>query len=72
MGNFVECCRDRSTPVSDVASHHRVLTTCHLSNIAIRLGRNLAWDPASEQVMGDVEANCMQSRDPRPGFSRWS
>ena len=55
MDNFFECARDRSTPVSDVWSHHRSLTTCHLANIAIRLGgRKLTWDPAKEQIVGDA------------------
>ncbi len=68
MANFVECCRDRSTPVSDVWSHHRALTTCHLANIALRLNRTLVWDPATEQITGDDEANAMQSREPRKGY----
>ena len=42
MANFFECVRDRSVPVSDVWTHHRALTTCHLANIAIRLGRHEA------------------------------
>ncbi len=69
MGNFIECVRDRATPVSDVASHHRALTTCHLANIAIRLGRNLTWNPETEQIVGDDEANAMQRREPRYGFT---
>ncbi len=68
MGNFIECCRDRSTPVSDVWSHHRALTTCHLANIAIRLGRNLKWDAAKEQIVGDDAANLWQGREQRKGF----
>ena len=69
MENFFECLRDRSTPVSDVWTHHRALTTCHLSNIAIRLGgRKLVWDPKTEQVVGDPEANRWLSRPQRPGY----
>jgi predicted dehydrogenase len=68
MGNFIECCRDRSLPVSDVFSHHRALTTCHLANIAIRLGRNLTWDAKHEQIVGDDEANAWQHREQRKGF----
>jgi predicted dehydrogenase len=68
MGNFIECVRDRATPVSDVASHHRSLTTCHLANIAIRLGRNLTWDPVHEQIVGDDEANAWQRREQRKGY----
>jgi predicted dehydrogenase len=68
MGNFIECVRDRSMPVSDVFSHHRTLTTCHLANIAIRLGRNLKWNPEKEEVIGDREANAMQRRRQRRGY----
>ncbi len=69
MANFFECCRDRSTPVSDVWSHHRSLTTCHLANIAIRLGgRKLAWDPSKEEIVGDSEANSWLSRPQRSGY----
>ncbi len=69
MPNFMECLRDRSTPVSDVWTHHRALTTCHLSNIAIRLGgRKLTWDPAKEEIVGDAEANSWLSRPQRSGY----
>jgi len=68
MGNFIECCRDRSMPVSDVFSHHRALTTCHLANIAIRLKRKLTWDAKSEQIVGDAEANAWQHREQRKGY----
>ncbi|AGA31067.1 Gfo/Idh/MocA family protein [Singulisphaera acidiphila] len=68
MGNFIECVRDRATPVSDVASHHRMLTTCHLANIALRLGRSLTWDPVSEQIVGDPDANKWLGREQRKGY----
>lgn len=68
MGNFIECCRDRSTPVSDVWSHHRILTTCHLSNIAMRLNRAIKWDPKTEQIIGDEDANKWQGREQRKDF----
>ena len=69
MANFFECLRDRSVPVSDVWSHHRALTTCHLANIALRLGRkSLTWDPAKEEIVGDSEANALQSRHQRAPY----
>jgi predicted dehydrogenase len=69
MENFVECARDRAEPASDVWSHHRALTTCHLANIAIRLGgRKLTWDPEKEQIVGDDEANAFQTRPQRAGY----
>ena len=27
MANFFECCKDRTQPISDVATHHRTMTT---------------------------------------------
>ena len=68
MGNFIACVKDRSTPISDAFSHHRTLTTCHLANIALRLGRKLTWNPETEQIVGDDEANAWQSRPQRKGF----
>ena len=68
MGNFMACVKDRSMPNSDVASHHRTITVCHLANIAMRLGRKLVWDPATEQIVGDEEANAWQKRARRKGF----
>jgi predicted dehydrogenase len=68
MANFIECTRDRGLPVSDVYSHHRAMTTCHLANIAVRLGRTINWDPAAEQVVGDDEANGFQKREQRKGY----
>jgi hypothetical protein len=53
MRNFFECLVSREQPISDVHTHHRAMTTCHLANIAIRLGRSLRWDPQSEQIVGD-------------------
>jgi predicted dehydrogenase len=68
MGNFMACVKDRSTPISDVATHHRTITVCHLANIAMRLGRKLTWDPGAERIVGDDEANAWQMRPQRKGF----
>jgi predicted dehydrogenase len=68
MENFIQCVRDRSLPISDVYSHHRAMTTCHLANIAIRLGRRIEWDPAAEQIVGDPEANQWLGREQRKGY----
>lgn len=68
MGNFFECVKSREQPISDVFTHHRALTTCHLANIAIRLDRPLKWDPKTEQMVGDDDANTWQAREQRKGF----
>lgn len=68
MQNFIECVKDRGEPISDVFSHHRALTTCHLANIAIRLGRRLNWNPETEQIVSDDAANAWLRREQRKGF----
>ncbi len=68
MQNFFDCVKARTQPVSDVPSHVRALTTCHLANICIRLGRDLNWDPESEQITGDEEARGWQAREQRAGY----
>ncbi|MBL8851924.1 MAG: Gfo/Idh/MocA family oxidoreductase, partial [Planctomycetaceae bacterium] len=68
MRNFMECVKSRGTPISDVWSHHRAMTTCHLANIAIRLGRKLEWDPVAQQIVGDADANQWQTREQRKGY----
>jgi predicted dehydrogenase len=68
MRNFAECVQTREQPVSDVYTHHRAITTCHLANIAMRLGRTLRWDPQVEQIVGDPEAQGLQAREQRKGY----
>jgi predicted dehydrogenase len=68
MEDFFDCLKTRKQPVSDVFSHHRAITTCHLANIAIRLGRPLKWDPQAEQFTGDDEANDWLKREQRAGY----
>lgn len=68
LRNFSECIKTRDLPISDVFSHHRAMTTCHLANISIRLGRKLNWDPKTEQIVNDSEANSWLKRTQREGF----
>jgi len=66
--NFFDAVAARQEPVSDVFSHHRALSTCHLASIAARLGRKIQWDPDKETIVGDTEAQTFISRDKRKGF----
>lgn len=68
MGNFAECVKTREQPISDVYTHHRAITTCHLANISMRLGRSITWDPQAQQIVGDKEAQKWQSREQRKGY----
>ena len=68
MRNFFECLVTREDPISDVYTHHRAMTTCHLANIAIRLDRKLNWDAQREEITGDPAANLWLSREQRKGY----
>jgi myo-inositol 2-dehydrogenase/D-chiro-inositol 1-dehydrogenase len=68
MANFFNCIQDRSQPVSDVYSHHRCASNCHMANIAMKLGRRLQWDPNKEEFLKDEEANAMRTRPQRDEF----
>jgi len=66
--NFTAAMKSRKQPISDVWTHNRMLEICHLSNIAMRCGRALAWDPEKRQIVGDDQANAMLSRPSRKGY----
>lgn len=66
--NFFRACKQRVSPISEAASHIRHLNVCHLSNIALRLGRDLQWDPAAGSVTGAAAAEQMLVREQRQGF----
>jgi predicted dehydrogenase len=66
--NFIDGMRSRKQPISDVWTHNRMLEICHLSNIAMRLDRELKWDPAKREIIGDAEANSFLSRESRKGY----
>ena len=68
MGNFVDCIKNGGQPISDVFSHHRSISLCHLANISLRLGRKVNWDPKTETFPSDDQANAMISRKQRKGF----
>ena len=68
MGNFFECIASRDQPISDVFSHHRAVTVLHLANLCLLLNRDLKWDLAAEQIVGDDDANAHQTRPQRKGF----
>ena len=66
--NFIEGMKSRKQPISDVWTHNRMLEICHLSNIAMRLNRELNWDPAKREIIGDDQANSFLSREERRGY----
>ena len=68
MADFFESVKTRREPASPVRIQHRTITACHLTNISLRLKRKLTWDPESEQIVGDDEANAWQAREQREPY----
>lgn len=65
--NFVDCIRSRQQPIAHAEIGCRTATICHLNNLAMSLGRTLKWDPQTESVIDDPEANRLltpQMREP--------
>jgi hypothetical protein len=59
--NFLDCVKSRQQPVENLEVGHHISTVAHLGNLALRTGRRIVWDPASEQVVGDAQANKLVS-----------
>ncbi|ADB18705.1 oxidoreductase domain protein [Pirellula staleyi DSM 6068] len=68
MANFFDCIGTREQPISDVYTHHRAMSTCHLANIAIRVDRKIKWNAETEQIEGDEVANSFIKREARKGY----
>ena len=68
-GNFVESIRTRRPTINPLDSAIRSDTISHLSDIAIRLGRALHWDPAKERIIDDRGAT---GRLDRPMREPWT
>lgn len=60
--NFLDCVKSRQEPISDLQSGHRVAATLHLANISLRIGRRIRWNPRTEQILDDPEADEMLVR----------
>jgi predicted dehydrogenase len=59
FANFIDCVRSRKKEDlgAPVEEGHISCTMVHLANVSYRLGRTLNFDPKTEQVIGDEEAN---------------
>ncbi len=68
IAHFVDCIKSRETPISDALSHHRILAVCHAVNIAMRLGRKVVFDPATDTFVDDYDANSFLDREQRKGY----
>jgi hypothetical protein len=74
FANFIDCVRSRKKEDlnAPVEEGHYSCTLVHLANASYRLGRTLNFDPATEEVIGDEEANRLLrdgDRGYRQGFA---
>lgn len=66
--NWLECIQNGNEPISPVEMGHRACTVCLISHIAMKLPRQLQWNPTTEQFINDPEANAMLSRPQRAPY----
>ncbi len=70
FANFIACVRSRDASKlnAPVESAHLASALAHLGNISYRLGRVLSFDPVTESVKGDDEANRLLRREYRAPY----
>ena len=63
--NFIQCVKSREPTVNPIESAVNGDLICHLSDIAIRTGRTITWDPQKEVIVNDKDAEKYLDRVPR-------
>ncbi|MFZ9236976.1 MAG: gfo/Idh/MocA family oxidoreductase, partial [Algoriphagus sp.] len=64
-GNWLEAIQGNVELLSPVEIGHRSCSVCLISHIAMKLGRKLEWNSATEEFVNDPEANTYLSRAQR-------
>jgi hypothetical protein len=65
--NFIDAIRGDDVLRAEIEVGHLSASLCHLGNIAARIGRGFQFDPQTEQIVGDDEANKLTGREYRKG-----
>lgn len=60
--NFLAAIRTGTPLAADARTAHLSAALCHLGNLACRLGRSLDFDPATEHILHDQEADRLLGR----------
>ncbi len=68
--NFCESIRGNAKLNADARIGHLTASLGHLGNIATRLGRSLTFNPDTEQIVGDDEANRLVGRTYRDHWGK--
>jgi predicted dehydrogenase len=63
MKNFLTAIESRGKPIADIQEGHISTASCILANMSMQLGgRELVYDQATKQVIGDTEATALLKR----------
>ena len=57
MQNFLDCIKSRSQCIAPAEVAHRSITPGHLGYVSHNLSRPLKWNPVTQEVIEDDEAN---------------
>ncbi len=60
--NFLDCIRNRSLTITPAEVAHRSASVGHLAVVSIELSQKIRWDPATETIIVDLEAERLLSR----------
>jgi predicted dehydrogenase len=55
--NFLDCVKSRDESWCSLEEGHRSTSFAHLANIALKTKKRLQWDPESERITNDAQAN---------------
>lgn len=67
--NFLDCVKSRQAPRAEIEIGHASTTLCHLGNVVARTGRNIRFDPVTETIVADEQADRLLARAYRPHWS---
>jgi predicted dehydrogenase len=62
MQDFLAAIASRGRPVADIEEGYISTSSCIMANLSMKLGRTITWDPKTNRVMGDEEANRLLHR----------
>ena len=65
--DFLQAIRDQRKPSADIEIGHDSCVPIHLANIAVRTGRPIRLDPATQTIVDDTEAEQLLGRTYRDG-----
>jgi predicted dehydrogenase len=60
--NFIDSVKSRAPTIAPIEIAHRSASVGHLACIAIQTGRKIKWDPATEKIIGNPDAERLLGR----------